>query len=257
MVALGTLVAGVAHEINNPISSVMLNFKVYERFWQAARPILDAHCAENGHLEVGGMPYAQLRERMPKLLHYSQEGVSRVKRIVGELKEFARQQPSETLEAVNLNQVVDASVGLLSSLIRKATSEFSITCDENLPTLPGNSQRLGQVVVNLLVNACQATVNPASPIRINTSYLEESEEIILEVQDYGIGMVPELLERIKDPFFTTKRDSSGTGLGLSISDTIIRNHGGWLNFKSEPGKGTTATVRLPRYGLNEVAGRMI
>ncbi len=257
MVALGTLVAGVAHEINNPISSVMLNFQVYERFWLAARPILDAHYEKSGHLEIGGMNYEQLRERMPKLLHFSQEGVSRVRRIVGELKEFSRQHPSELREAVNINQVVKTSIGLLSSFIKKATTDFRVEYDENLPTLPGNSQRLGQVVINLLVNACQATTDPDKPIWVTTSYIEESEEVILEVRDSGIGMTPELMERIKDPFFTTKRDNSGTGLGLSISDTIIRNHRGWLNFRSEPGQGTTATVSLPRYDMNEVAGRMI
>ncbi len=257
MVALGTLVAGVAHEINNPISSVMLNFQVYERFWQASLPILDKHYEETGNFEIGGMSYPQLRERMPKLLHYSQEGVSRVRRIVGELKEFSRQNPSDLREAVNLNQVIETSVGLLSSFIKKATTDFKIEYDENLPTFPGNNQRLGQVVINLLVNACQATDNPQKPIRVTTSYLEESEEIILEVHDHGKGMTPELLHRIKDPFFTTKRDSNGTGLGLSISDTIIRNHRGWLNFNSAPGRGTTATVRLPRYDMNEIAGRMI
>lgn len=257
MEALGTLVAGVAHEINNPISSVMLNFKVYERFWNAAQPILDSHHAKNTDFDIGGMPYLQLRERMPKLLHFSQDGVSRVQRIVGELKEFSRQHPSELKEAVNLNQVVETSIGLLSSVIKKATQDFKVKYDENLPILPGNSQRLGQVVINLLVNACQATDSIDKPIRVSTLYLEESEEIILEVADHGVGMTPELLERIKDPFFTTKRDSSGTGLGLSISDTIIRNHHGWLIFKSEPDKGTVATARLPRYDMDEVAGRMI
>ncbi|WP_419176929.1 cache domain-containing protein [Desulfosediminicola sp.] len=257
MVALGTLVAGVAHEINNPISSVMLNFQVYERFWKAAQPVLDEHCERSGQIDIGGMNYQQLKERMPKLLQYSQEGVSRVKRIVGELKEFSRQHPADLREAVSLNQVVETSVGLLASFIKKATTNFSVEYDDNLPTFPGNSQRLGQVIINLLVNACQATSSTDMPISVRTWYLEESEEIILEVQDSGIGMTPELLERIKDPFFTTKRDNNGTGLGLSISDTIIRNHRGWLNFKSEPGRGTTATVRLPRYDMNEVAGRMI
>ena len=257
MVALGTLVAGVAHEINNPISSVMLNFQVYERFWQAARPILDAHHQNHGPLDIGGMEYEHLRERMPQLLHFTREGVSRVKRIVGDLKEFSRQSPTEIREPVNLNEVVKTSVGLLAGMLNKATCDLRLELDDNLPILPGNSQRLGQVVINLLVNACQATEDPARPITVSTSYLEESEEVILEITDEGIGMDPEILERIKDPFFTTKRDSSGTGLGLSISDTIIRNYRGWLNFRSTPGQGTTATVRLPRYDLNEIAGRMI
>lgn len=257
MVALGTLVAGVAHEINNPISSVMLNFQAYERFWQSARPILDSYYQQHGHLDIGGMDYSQLRERMPKLLHFTQEGVSRVRRIVGDLKEFSRQNPADLKEAVNLNQVVESAIGLLAGLIKKATSDFRVELADNLPTLPGNSQRLGQVVINLLVNACQANDDLAKPITISTFYVEESEEILLEVRDRGPGMSPDILERIKDPFFTTKRDSSGTGLGLSISDTIIRNHRGWLHFRSAPGCGTTATVRLPRYDMNEIAGRMI
>jgi len=108
-----------------------------------------------------------------------------------------------------------------------------------------------------MVNACQALTDSNQRIYIATGYLEESEEIFLEISDTGIGMPPEVLARIKDPFFTTKRDSSGTGLGLSISDTIIRNHGGWLEFSSEPLQGTTATILLPRYSPDEVAGKMI
>ncbi|MFV0436366.1 MAG: cache domain-containing protein [Desulfopila sp.] len=257
MVALGTLVAGVAHEINNPISSVLLNFQAYERFWKAVQPILDAYHAHHGALEIGGMNYPQLRERMPRLLNFTKEGVSRVKRIVGDLKEFSRQNPSELREAVNLNRVVETSLGLLASLLKKTTTEVRLDLSENLPTLSGNSQRLGQVIVNLLVNACQATDDPAEAIEITTCYLEESEEVMLQIRDHGVGMPQEILERIKDPFFTTRRDNSGTGLGLSISDTIVRNHHGWLHFKSAPGEGTTATVRLPRYDMNEIAGRMI
>jgi signal transduction histidine kinase len=257
MVSLGTLVSGVAHEINNPISSVMLNIQVFDKFWRAVQPILDSYHEQNGNLEVGPMAYPQLRERMPKLLLFSQEGVERVKRIVGDLKDFSGQKPSDLRETVNLNQVVEKAVGLIASLIRKATSNFQLDLDENLPTLQGNSQRLGQVIINLVVNACQALTEPSQGLRICTGYLEESEEIFLEVRDSGIGMTAEVLARIKDPFFTTRRDSSGTGLGLSISDTIIRNHGGWLDFSSEPMHGTTATILLPRYSQDEVIGRMI
>jgi polar amino acid transport system substrate-binding protein len=194
---------------------------------------------------------------MPRLLLYSQEGVERVKRIVGDLKEFSGHKPSDLRETVNLNQVAEKATGLISSLIKKATNNFEIVYSENLPTIQGNSQRLSQVIINLVVNACQALTNPNQSIRVTTGYIEESEEIFLEVRDSGPGMPPEVLARIKDPFFTTKRDSSGTGLGLSISDTIIRNHGGWLDFSSEPQKGTTATILLPRYSSDEVIGRMI
>jgi PAS domain S-box-containing protein len=257
MVSLGTLVSGVAHEINNPISSVMLNIQVFDKLWRAVQPILDRHYELNGHLDVGTMEYPQLRERMPRLLLYSQEGVERVKRIVGDLKDFSGQKPSDHRETVNLNQVVEKAIGLISSLIKKATNNFHVVYAENLPNIQGNSQRLGQVIINLVVNACQALTDNSQSLCVTTGYIEESEEIFLEVRDSGAGMSAEVLARIKDPFFTTKRDSSGTGLGLSISDTIIRNHGGWLDFSSEPQKGTTATILLPRYSSDEVIGRMI
>jgi PAS domain S-box-containing protein len=257
MVSLGTLVAGVAHEINNPISSIMLNIKVFDKFWTAVQPIIDKHYEEKGYLDVGTMAYPVLRERMPQLLNFSHEGVERVKRIVGDLKDFSGQKPSDLREPVNLNVVVEKALGLISSLIKKATSDFQVEYCDNLPIIHGNSQSLGKVVINLVVNGCQALTDSSQGIRIRTGYLEESEEILLEVQDFGQGMKADVLERIKDPFFTTKRDRNGTGLGLSISDTIIRNHGGWLNFSSEPNKGTTASVLLPRYSQDEVIGRMI
>jgi len=257
MVALGTLVSGVAHEINNPISSVMLNLQVFEKFWRAAQPVLDRHHQQTGDFAVGGMLYPQLRDRMPKLLQFSLEGATRIKRIVGDLKDFSGQRPSDLRETVNLNQEVEKAIGLVSSLIKKATSNFHLELDENRPTLQGNRQRLGQVVINLVVNACQALTDSSQEVRVTTSYLEESEEIVLEVRDGGSGMPTEVLARIKDPFFTTRRDSGGTGLGLAISDTIIRSHGGWLEFVSTPLQGTIATVLLPRYGPDEITGRMI
>lgn len=257
MVSLGTLVSGVAHEINNPISSVLLNIQVFDKFWHSVQPVLDDYYDQYGMLEVGPMAYPQFRDRMPKLLLYSKEGIERVKRIVGDLKEFSGQKPSELRETVNLNDVVEKATGLISSLIKKATTDFQVDYYENLPTLQGNSQRLSQVIINLLVNACQALDTPYKKLHLSTGYLEESEEVFLEVKDSGRGMPPATLARIKDPFFTTKRDSSGTGLGLSISDTIIRNHGGWLEFSSVPEQGTTATILLPRYSADEVIGRMI
>lgn len=257
MESLGTLVSGVAHEINNPISSVMLNIQVFDKLWRAVQPILDSHYELHGDLEVGTMAYPQLRERMPRLLLYSQEGVERVKRIVGDLKDFSGHMPSDLRETVNLNQVVEKAIGLISSLIKKATYDFQVVYSENLPTIQGNNQRLSQVVINLVVNACQALTDPNQSLRVTIGYIEESEEIFLEVRDSGAGMTSEVLARVKDPFFTTKRNSSGTGLGLSISDTIIRNHGGWLDFSSQPQEGTTATILLPRYSSDEVIGRMI
>lgn len=245
MASLGTLVAGVAHEINNPISTVLLNIQTLEKFWQRAAPVLDRYHRREGGLSVGNMDYAEFAARMPELIRHTLEGVARVGRIVGDLKDFSGQRPSGSLDRVDLNSVVRKSAGLVTTMIKKACSEFQTHYAEQLPTFPGNTQRIEQVIINLLVNACQAMAQKRKPLRVATGYDAPSRCVYVEVEDGGCGMAPEVMDRITDPFFTTKRDSGGTGLGLSISDTIIREHGGRLEFSSTPGTGTVATVRIP------------
>ncbi len=245
LASLGTLVSGVAHEINNPIATVMLNLQVFEKFWRSSEPVLDQHVKSSEDFAVGGMPYPQLKERLPRLLHDAREGVERVKRIVGDLKEFAGVHPSDSLSDVELNRVVEKALGLVRSLTKKTTSDLQVRFAADLPTLYGNSQRIEQVAVNLLVNACQAATDAPMVLRVSTGFRTENGEVFFQVVDTGQGMPPEVIERIADPFFTTKRDQGGTGLGLSISHTIVKDHGGRMEFDSEPGEGTTATVYLP------------
>jgi PAS domain S-box-containing protein len=245
MASLGTLVAGVAHEINNPISTVLLNIQTLDKFWQRAAPVLDRYHQREGGLSVGNMDYTEFAARMPELIRHTLEGVMRVGRIVGDLKEFSGQRPSGLEDMVDLNSVVRKSTALTATMIKKASSEFQVEYAEYMPTFPGNAQRLEQVIINLLVNACQAMAEKRKPLRVATGYDARSRTVFVEVEDGGCGMAPEVMERITDPFFTTKRDCGGTGLGLSISDTIIREHGGRLEFRSTTGAGTVATVRIP------------
>jgi PAS domain S-box-containing protein len=245
MASLGTLVAGVAHEINNPISTVMLNIQVLEKFWQRALPVLDQYHRDQGDLSVGSMDYEELSRRMPQLIQHTLDGVSRVKRIVSDLKDFAGQRPANVQDTVDLNEIVKKAAGLVASMIKKSSSEFQLHFAEQLPVFQGHGQRIEQVVINLLVNACQAMAEKRRPLRMATGYDARSCTLYVEVEDGGCGMSPEVIARVTDPFFTTKRDSGGTGLGLSISDTIVRDHGGRLEFRSTPGVGTVATVRIP------------
>jgi two-component system, NtrC family, sensor kinase len=195
---------------------------------------------------VGGMPYPQLKERIPRLLRDAREGVIRVKRIVGDLKDFAGVHPTHTKSDVDLNVIVGKAVGLVGNMVKKTTSDFKANYAADLPRFNGNGQRIEQVAVNLLVNACQAagSERPMS-LEVTTGHHAESGEIFLKVKDTGTGMAPDVIERITDPFFTTKRDAGGTGLGLSISHTIVKDHGGRMAFESAPGHGTTVTVYLP------------
>ncbi len=245
MATLGALVSGVAHEINNPIMSIMLNAPILEKAWDSALPILDDFCREKGDFTVGGMPYSLLRERMPLLLSNTADGARRVKDIVTDLKDFARRDPGEMNDDVDLNESARKAAGLVANLIKKSTDHFIEEYEADLPTFKGAAQRIEQVIINLLVNACHALPSNGKSIRLITKFDADSTRVILEVRDQGVGMAPSVLKRIKDPFYTTRRDTGGTGLGLSISDRIIRNHGGFLAFSSEAGEGTTCRVNIP------------
>lgn len=244
MASIGTLVSGVAHEINNPIATVLLNAPIVEKVWQSTAPILEEHCQKNGSLKIGGMDYSLLHERMPKLLSSISDGARRVKKIVGDLKDFARQSPPEMTDMLNINTAVEKVISLVSNLIKKSTNNFAVHYQSDIPTFRGNTQRIEQVVVNLLVNACQALPDNERPIRVYTGYDAVRNTVSIEVHDQGIGMSTETVKRIKDPFYTTKRDMGGTGLGLSISDKIVRDHGGTLDFFTDLEMGTTAKVSI-------------
>jgi polar amino acid transport system substrate-binding protein len=144
---------------------------------------------------------------------------------------------------VDLNSVINSALSLLSNMVKKSTDRFSLAADQKLPLVKGNFQRLEQVLINLIQNACQALPNRKRGITVSTC--RDGGHVVLSVEDEGIGITPETLPRIMDPFFSTKHDSGGVGLGLAISSTIVKQHGGEMRFISEPGKGTRAEVILP------------
>jgi signal transduction histidine kinase len=245
MVSLGTLVSGVAHEINNPITSVMLNAPNLTRMWEAMLPILDRHLAQHGDFPVGATVYSRVRDRVPQMLSGITDDARRVRDIVADLKDFARDNPSVMKDDVDLNVVINKAVGLTTNLIKKSTRHFTLTCHPALPPFRGNAQRIEQVVINLIVNACQALAGVDRSVSVTTSFQSEKQQIVLEVKDEGEGIDAAVQKRITDPFFTTKREHGGTGLGLAISDRIVKDHGGSMKFESTPGKGTTVQVTFP------------
>ena len=245
MVSLGTLVSGVAHEINNPVTSALLNTQTLRKVWDGVLPILDERRQNRGDFQVGGMTYAEIRERMPTLLSHIEDGTRRVRDIVTDLKDFARETPAERTDDIDVNQVVTKAVGLVSNLIKKSTNDFSVDHTPNPPVFKGSAQRIEQVVINLVMNACQSLVDNDGAVGIRTGYDPDQACVFVEVTDNGIGMPPDVLQRIKDPFFTTKRDAGGTGLGLAITDRIVRDHEGSMTYTSQPGSGTTVKVSFP------------
>ena len=245
MVALGTLVSGVAHEINNPNNFIMLNTPILQEAWENALPVLEKYYDENGDFIIGGMKFTEMRENIPTLFSGLSDGARRIKQIVEDLKHYARNEAADLTQDVDINAVLKSAVSLLAGMIRKATDHFRVDYGTDLPLLKGNFQRLEQVLVNLIQNACQALPDPHKGVFVSSAYEPEKSRIVIVVRDEGSGISPENLQHITDPLFTTRQNSGGVGLGLSISSRIVAEHNGTLFFASQLGTGTTATISLP------------
>ncbi len=245
MSSLGILVSGVAHEINNPSSLLLLNLPVLKDAFQDMEELLEAHYEQQGDFYLAGLPYSRMREELPAMLDDMQASAGRIRRIVDDLRDFARQGPAELTETVDLNVLVATVTRLVDNTIRQSSHRVEVHCEPDLPRFRGNGQRIEQVVINLIVNACQALTSPEQGLSIITGYRARSHELTLDIIDQGCGIDPHNLSRLKDPFFTTKREQGGIGLGLSVSAGIVQEHGGRLEYESEPGRGTRATLILP------------
>ena len=245
MASLGVLVAGVAHEINNPNNFILLNGQFLSNAWKNIRAILDEYHSEHGEFDIAGIPYRESRKNIAEALAGIIDGSMRIEKIVKNLKTFSRKDTGDLSQTVDVNQVVKSAVTLSNNMLQTSTYNFGLQLAETLPTVRGNSQQLEQVVINLLTNACHALDDPNQKIVVSTQVVNEGKEIAIVVQDEGVGIDEKFQQSVFDPFFTTKQDRDGTGLGLSISYQIIKNHGGRIELESKPAHGTTVTVYLP------------
>ncbi len=243
MISLGVLVSGVAHEINNPNHSIMLNAPLLRDAWKSIVPIVDEHASHEGATRIGNMPWDEMRNEGAAMIDDIQQAAERIRGIVTELRGFALDHYAGERRPVSMNEVVNSSLRLLGSHIRKATTRCSTFLAPDLPDVEANQGRLEQVLVNLVINACQALESAECAIVIETG--RTPTHVFVRVTDEGVGIAADDLRKIKDPFFTTKRATGGSGLGLAVSDRIAQEHDGELTFESTPGAGTTATLSIP------------
>ncbi len=251
MTSLGLMVSGVAHEINNPNNYIMANAKLLERAWGDAQKILHECYRVNGDFILGGLPFSEMEEHLPEMFNGIYDGTMRIKAIIDELKGFARPGSPDARGPVDINQIVKSAVSILHHEIVNYTNKFSMSLEAGIPLFLGNGQHLAQVIMNLLMNACQSLPSPDAGIWVTTWFDADDQSIRVSVRDEGVGVPAEVGQRILEPFFTTKLDSGGTGLGLSISMSIIREHRGTMEFESTPTKGTVFTVKLPLHCKDE------
>ncbi len=245
LAALGGLSAGIAHEINNPTGLVLMALPFVKDAMQDLLPLTDDYVEQNPGLQIAGLPYDTFREEILQTIEDMQGGAQRVKRIVEDLKDFSREEFCDEGEDIDLNKMVEQGLRLLQNIIKNRTDRFILEVEENLPKVKGFSQRLEQVLVNLVQNACQALDSREESVTLKIYFDDVRQKILLQVSDEGCGMPENLLGKITDPFFTTRREEGGTGLGLSVSTRIIEEHNGIMKVNSEPGKGSVFTVELP------------
>jgi two-component system NtrC family sensor kinase len=253
LAALGQMVAGVAHEINNPLAFVSNNVAVLQRDVGALRDLLRLYQQADGTLaehrrelhgqvvELSGridLPYTL--GNVEDLLTRTRDGLKRIQQIVKDLRDFARLDESDLQEA-DLNAGIRSTLNILRSQAKR--QEVALEADlGSLPPVTCYPARLNQVVLNLVANAIDACP-PGGRVTVSTRLASAGVEIA--VADTGCGIDPAVRDKIFDPFFTTKPVGKGTGLGLSITYSIVRAHGGDIAVESAPGQGTRFTVRLP------------
>ncbi|MDY0227258.1 MAG: response regulator [Desulfomicrobium apsheronum] len=244
LISLGTLAAGVAHEINNPNHLLRLNAQALEQIWKLLREQLDESSPEIAAISIGGMSMGQLDTEIPRLLGGMIGASDRIRDIVQYMKDFARTDTQGFDVPVNVGDVLRAAISLLHNQLKNATDRLEVGIEEDLPPVKGRQQQLEQVFINLLMNAAEALPDKNAGIHVRLRR-QSPHQLELTVHDEGTGISPQVMGHIFDPFFTTKRDCGGLGLGLAISKTIIDSHGGELCFELVESGGTLARVTLP------------
>jgi two-component system NtrC family sensor kinase len=226
LAAIGQLVAGTAHELNNPIASAM-------------------SLVETSVETIGGWEGQQGdREEVVDDLRFSLGELRRAGAIIRSLLDLSRQTQTY-METVDINRAVDDALRVLFNQYKNLPVEIIKDYDETSPSVRGNFANLGQVLINIVRNALQALPGGRGKITLTTRRCSAADTVVIECSDTGTGIPAALLKDIFKPFFTTKTVGRGTGLGLYLSHEIIRRHGGQIRVTSDQGRGTTVTVALP------------
>ncbi len=245
LASLGVLVSGVAHEVNNPNQFILSNAELLHRVVLGLQPVADEYYREHGDFLLAGINYSELRSRMVTLCVHVADGARRIGSIVEALRDFAQGRSTRLDEEVDLNHVVKSALVLVGSLASRHAVDVQLDFGADVPAVRGSFQQLEQVVVNLVKNACQACEQREGHVVVCTRRRAATDQVVVTVSDDGCGIPAEHLDRVTDPFFTTRRDQGGTGLGLAVTSGIVRDHGGRVDVASTVGVGTTVTVTLP------------
>jgi signal transduction histidine kinase/CheY-like chemotaxis protein len=253
METLGTLVAGVAHEINNPINLIMYNIPLLQKIWSDFLPILLERKQSEPERKFGGFDYAFLADNLLHLLADMELAAHRVAKTVSDLKNYSRQSNVAEKLPLQVNHAVKNALRLAKTTLRKSSVHIRLDLSEDLPEIQGNLQSIEQIILNILINAVQAIDHKKGEIEVNTGFQVKDGRIFINIKDNGRGISPAIADKIFLPFVTDKHSEGGTGLGLSVTYSLVKAHGGEIRFDSRAGRGASFTVYLPTMLKREAA----
>ena len=248
MEALGTLVAGVAHEINNPVNKIIFDVPLLQRVWTDVMPVLEEQEKAEPARKYGGLTYDFLRENLPQLISDMELAANRVAKTVQNLKSFTKQSSITDKAALEINTAVQNALRLIGTTLRKSNITLELKLATKSPKIEGNLQSIEQIIMNIAINAIQAIDHNKGKIKILTSLQKRNGKALITIADNGSGVDPAIVGKLFDPFVTTHQTEGGTGLGLPITYNLVEAHGGEITFTSKEGIGTTFTVSFPALG---------
>jgi signal transduction histidine kinase len=245
METLGTLVAGVAHEINNPINLIMYNIPLLKKIWSDFLPIMLERKQSEPQRKFGGFDYEFLADNLLQLIADMELAAHRVAKTVSDLKNYSRQSNVAEKVPLQINQAVKNALRLAKTTLRKSSVHIRLNLAEDLPDIEGNQQSIEQIILNIVINAVQAIDHNQGEIEISTGFQVKDGRVCINIKDNGRGVAPAIADKIFLPFVTDKQSEGGTGLGLSVTYSLVKAHEGEIRFKSRADSGASFTVYLP------------
>ncbi len=246
MAALGTMISNISHKINNPNNFISFNIPILKEYIQDLMPIIEDHVNKNPDFAPSNMPYSEFREDLNKLLINIENGSRRISTIVSDLKKFPKRKNITKMNWVDINAVIERIITISSTNIKSVVDSFETNVDQNLSKIYTDSQIIELVVVNLLNNAIEATDKRNSWIRLDAFFSKRNQDtIIFEVSENGSGIEESIIDKIFDPFYSSKPSKENTGMGLYLCRALADQIGATIEVESDFGKGSKFRLILP------------
>jgi signal transduction histidine kinase/ActR/RegA family two-component response regulator len=245
METLGTLVAGVAHEINNPINLIMYNIPLLKKIWVDFLPLLMDRKLIEPERKFGGFAYDFLSDNLDQLVADMDMAAHRIAKTVSDLKNYSRQSNVAEKLPMQVNSAVKNALRLAQSTLRKSDVNIKLNLADDLPDIEGNLQSIEQIILNITINAIHAVNHNRGEIEIETGLRIKDGMVYIRITDNGRGISPAIVDKIFLPFVTDKQSEGGTGLGLSVTYSLVKANDGEIEFETSQDRGTSFNVYLP------------